>query len=653
MEMRAGEDVVAGQDLTPPLRPLAFSLYDSSLLSHCSACFSPLPSSTHQSPPSLPSSALSFRNSPKSALLYCSPQCSVFDSGLHFSSAEHHLLLLPNVGEDTSDLRAALRLLHLFEQLDLLSCQNEQPMERIGGLMSNRERLMTCQGEEDGDVLVRVRNGAKAMALARRMRDGLALEYPGDCVLEELALCTVLTNAVEVQFNGGLAIGVAVYGTTFSWINHSCSPNCCYWFSLQKCSGGESPLRICPGTEHGGGCIGGIEMTEKVGKEYGPRIVVRSIKAINKGEEVFVAYTDLLQPKTMRQSELWLKYRFVCSCQRCGAWPLTYVDFALQEIYSGDCSCSTLHSDHNFCRYEAIEKLSDCVDDAITEYLTFGNPKSCCEKLENLLTLGLLDEQFEQKEEKPKQKFWLHPLHHLSLSAYTTLASAYKTYASDLLSLDPERDEIQLEAFDMSRSSTAFSLLLAGATHHLFLSECSLVTSLANFWTSAGESLLNVARSCVWKLFTKRGLPVGELSSFSSYRCCKCSLVDKFERDVSFIEARNSVFEDISGEFIRCITSITPKVWTFLIHQKYYLKQIKDPIDFKWIETMKSSKPNLDKANGEINDLNGEAYTCLNQENVFLYQLGVHCLLYGGFLSSTFCGKQPHLIPYIQSLLCG
>lgn len=58
----------------------------------------------------------------------------------------------------------------------------------------------------------------------------------------------------------------------------------------------------------------------------GPRIVVRSIKPINKGERVTIAYTDLLQPKDLRQSELWSKYRFTCSCPRCLALPLTYVD---------------------------------------------------------------------------------------------------------------------------------------------------------------------------------------------------------------------------------------------------------------------------------------------------------------------------------------
>lgn len=36
---------------------------------------------------------------------------------------------------------------------------------------------------------------------------------------------------------------------------------------------------------------------DEVCENSGPRIVVRSIKRIKKGEEVTVAYTDLLQPK--------------------------------------------------------------------------------------------------------------------------------------------------------------------------------------------------------------------------------------------------------------------------------------------------------------------------------------------------------------------
>ncbi|CAL5386398.1 unnamed protein product [Camellia sinensis] len=153
--------------------------------------------------------------------------------------------------------------------------------------MSNRDKLMSSlneEEEEDGDVLARIRDGAKAMAMARRMRDGLALECSGlgECVLEEVVLCVVLTNAVEVQISGGgPAVGIAVYDTTFSWINHSCSPNACYWFSLQhECSGGESRSGIVPASSDGIEGMGNgnkCESTKVRAKEYGPRIIVGSI----------------------------------------------------------------------------------------------------------------------------------------------------------------------------------------------------------------------------------------------------------------------------------------------------------------------------------------------------------------------------------------
>jgi len=46
------------------------------------------------------------------------------------------------------------------------------------------------------------------------------------------------------------------------------------------------------------------------GLGYGPRLVVRSIKKINKGEEVTVAYTDLLQTK-VHASNYYYYYYFI------------------------------------------------------------------------------------------------------------------------------------------------------------------------------------------------------------------------------------------------------------------------------------------------------------------------------------------------------
>ena len=147
------------------------------------------------------------------------------------------------------------------------------------------------------------------------------------------------------------------------------------------------------------------------------------------------------------------------------------------------------------CHY-AIRRLTDYIDDTITQYLSFGDPKLCCEKLENLLTQGLLYKQLEGtqgREVKSQPTIKLHPLHYLCLNAYTTLASAYKVRSKwHLLGLYSEMDEHLLEALDLSRTSAAYSLLLAGATHHLFCFESSIIATVANFWISAGDSLLTL-----------------------------------------------------------------------------------------------------------------------------------------------------------------
>ncbi|RVW48940.1 Thioredoxin Y1, chloroplastic [Vitis vinifera] len=299
MEMRMREDTEMGLDLTPPLPPLASSLHDSHLRSHCSACFSPLPPTV-----------LVNTNPSSSFLCYCSPPCSASDSPLHFSSAEHHLFLLlrhshPSTAH-SSDLRAALRLLHILHLPPL----HTQPLHRICGLLTNLHHLISpSHNSESDETLTRIRDGGKAMAVARCMRDGT--EFSGDSKLEEALLCLVLTNAVEVQVNGGSALGIAVYDWCFSWINHSCSPNACYRFLLRSPEtpqfSGESRLQIIPGGNDE------IEIQSAVRSKsesiegcnvHGPRIIVRSIKAIKKGEEVWVAYIDLLQPKEKSESSL-------------------------------------------------------------------------------------------------------------------------------------------------------------------------------------------------------------------------------------------------------------------------------------------------------------------------------------------------------------
>ncbi|KAF3445495.1 hypothetical protein FNV43_RR10671 [Rhamnella rubrinervis] len=646
MEMRASEDMEIGEDITPAIGALCFSVNDSFLFSHCSSCFSPLPSS--------------LSHSPSLHLLYCSTRCSFS------SSADSHLLLLlhsrPSLYPhgDSSDLRLALRFLHSLPDL-----RHSVSGDRIDGLLTNRRKLMTSENSGD-EIVSRIRDGARAMAAARRMREGLDVDILpelDDVVLEEAALCLVITNAVEVQDKSGRTLGLALFRPSFCFVNHSCSPNACYRTSLSTPQETASsaieatpPLRIvpCSSSDEDNQAIEGVVYSNTVlSKEshcyYGPTIIVRSIKRIEKGEEVTVAYTDLLQPKAVRQSELWSRYRFICCCRRCSASPLAYVDRALEEISIVNLASSS--SDISFYTDKATQRLTEYVEDAISDYLSIDGPESCCEKLEHVLAQGLPDGQLECKEGKPQTSYRLLPLHHLSLNAYTTLASAYKTRACDLLAFCSEMDEQLFEAFNMSRIGVAYSLMLAGTAQHLFHFESSLIASVANFWISAGESLLTFARSSAWSEFVEWGMPASNLFSIEEHRCSKCSLADKLQTVRLHRQAEYADFEDTTREFLVCVTNFTQQVWSYLVHGCGYLRSIKNPIDFGWLaDTKHFNVLEIDfhscgsdigsncGIEGNISGFGSQEHS--SSKRIYMFQFGFHCVLYGGYLESMCFGQR-------------
>ncbi|KAL4375655.1 hypothetical protein AHAS_Ahas05G0303500 [Arachis hypogaea] len=273
---------------------------------------------------------------------------------------------------------------------------------------------------------------------------------------------------------------------------------------------------------------------------------------------------------------------------------------------------------------------------------------------------GLCDE-LDNVEETPHYKFMLHPLHYLSLNAYTTLASAYKVRASDILSTTSTIDQNQLEAFNMSRTSAAYSLLLATTAHHLFNSESSLIASLANFWTGAGESLLYLARSSEWSKVFKSSLVA---SSVSKVKCSKCSLMDTFRAYMCNGRIRNDDFENASNEFLDCISlDSTQKVWSFLVNGCRFLRSIKDPMDSGWLVSTSDSRATdpraLAKKKSEICDSHEsgnsiqtcEEQTCNENARVHIFELGVHCLAYGGLLAAICYGHHSHLASYVEEIL--
>ncbi|KAJ8762109.1 hypothetical protein K2173_007217 [Erythroxylum novogranatense] len=612
MEMVAEENIEIGEDLTPPLSPLACALHNSFLHSHCSSCFSPLPDPNPPLPsdhhPSLP--------------LYCSGLCSSSSSAS--TPSPLHL---------DSHLRSAFHLLHSLPSSSFHS-------HRISGLLTNRDNLL-----EDENIAAQVRAGARAIAGVE------------DLEAAENALCLVLTNAVEVQDKDGRSLGVAVYDTNFSWTNHNCSPNACYRFLFSPPhhrdntpSPCQSRLRLRPVLSSGEiGEYDNAQLPKAVAGGYGPRIIVRSIKRINRGDKVTLAYTDLLQPKAVRQSELWEKYRFLCCCVRCNSSPPSYVDLTLQELCTSKISDSSLSSDSTFCRDKAVVNIRDYVDEVISEYLSVGDAKICCEKLERVLIFGLIDEHLKFREGNLQFNLRLHHLHHLALNAYITLASAYKMQSCDSLVLYSELDGHQFDSFHTRRISAAYSFFLAAATNHLFHYEASLIASAANFWINAGESLVTLARSSDWSFFEERNLPVLNILYLGKHKCCKCSFLDRYQTTLSF----NFVdFERTSREFLDCITSLSHKVWHLLSGGCYYLKLFKDPFDLGRHEMFSSFS--YSDFQMKANTARFQVQNYGREERTDIFQLGVHCLLYGGFLSSICYGQSSHWTTHIRSVLyCG
>ncbi|KAI7754504.1 hypothetical protein M8C21_017966, partial [Ambrosia artemisiifolia] len=402
----------------------------------------------------------------------------------------------------------------------------------------------------------------------------------GNFVLEEAVLCAVLTNAVEVQDTTGRSLGIALYHSSFSWINHSCSPNASYRFLLlflphthqhkqqqQRCL--IAPPSSQPFEFYHSHLLTGLGL----GLAAGPKIVVRSISMINKGDQVTISYTDLLQPKELRQSELWSKYRFTCCCHRCVAHPLSYVDQRLQDICGTD------------------DFVTECIDDAIDDYLCSNDHESCCTKLEDALS---------------NHRTRLHPQNHFSLKAYTALASAYSSASA--IAMDGE------DGLKMKRFSAAYSLLLALQTHDLFLHESSLIASVSTFWIGAGESLINVA---------------ARLVSGRKWGGCGCGSID----------IREVNLEVLKEQVIKCMSDIigAGKVWKFLAVGNSYLEVVPMDLVLRWVES---------KTVGDDDDDD----ECVEGQQVF--GLGAHCLLYGGILANICGGNDSHLSCHARRLLC-
>ncbi|PNY12385.1 SET domain protein [Trifolium pratense] len=186
------------------------------------------------------------------------------------------------------------------------------------------------------------------------------------------------------------------------------------------------------------------------------------------------------------------------------------------SVFSGD--SSVLRSNYKFCRDTADRRLTDSIEDVISEYLLVGDSVTCCENLEKIL--------------------------------------------------------------------------IEGAAHHLFISESSLIASVANFWIGAGESLLTLTRNSEW--------------------------------------------------------NITPKVWSFLVYGCHFLKSCKDPINYNWLTSFESDSCYTHESENVIG-VSERAYN--DQTGAHILQLGEHCLTYGRLLACICYGPHSQLVSHVQNII--
>ncbi|XP_033119969.1 histone-lysine N-methyltransferase SMYD3-like [Anneissia japonica] len=85
---------------------------------------------------------------------------------------------------------------------------------------------------------------------------------------------------------------------------------------------------------------------------FGKTVIIRAVGTIMKGEEITVAYTDILEPTFKRRHILREKYCFTCNCTRCENKEL---DAKMQSILCEKCECQVLRKN-----YKTFMKCSAC-----------------------------------------------------------------------------------------------------------------------------------------------------------------------------------------------------------------------------------------------------------------------------------------------------
>lgn len=283
----------------------------------------------------------------------------------------------------------------------------------------------------------------------------------------------------------------------------------------------------------------------------------------------------------------------------------------------------------------AIEDLGDVLQQAIYEYSSSDNPEACCDMIESMLSNNLVSDL--KQEENSGRKHILQPLHHICITAYMTLASAYRFRALKLeaVSLDGENAD---DFFRMAKAAAAYSLVLAGATHHFFLSECSFMIPLSHFLLNTGQYLLYLVESIKGK--TRQNISEARFS-FSSYPASST------KNDYPPCHEFRSTCE----AFGKQILSLSLHCWPVLVRSLPCLQKIKNPMEFSMLGTTiyQSVLSGEDHTNLSAHEPAG--LTEKQKEHILC--LSLSCITYGKYLGSICYGQQHYLADHAKYLLEG
>uniref|UniRef100_A0A0E0KQK9 SET domain-containing protein n=1 Tax=Oryza punctata TaxID=4537 RepID=A0A0E0KQK9_ORYPU len=591
MGMRARKSVNISEDLTQAIAPYVTALHDASLHSHCSSCFRGIPA---QSPRDMSCTTCG-------SVQYCCSDCLISDCEVHSSSGECCFFVKhlregspSTLTEETSDIRAALRLLFSLEMRGLVSSDSISSSNRICGLSASGIREVL---EEGGEIAERMLEGSLLMLSARKLSMKNSVDLSNGLTIEKVALWAVMTNSVEVQISEEQSLGIAVYGPSFSWFNHSCCPNASYRFLLapqnEGCTSNKPESCVIPVTK---------ELRQMRLYHLYLQLNVNMVRKL-----LFAA-----QSRSTREMKL----------------PKPYVDLIL------DCDARNLNSLDNAVTDPAIEDLDNLLQQAISEYSFLDDSKACCDVIESILSENLMS--YLQQEELSPRKYILQPLHHISVSSFMILASAYRcsAFKSSTDNLHGKNCDV---IFRMTKAAAAYSIVLAGATHNLFLSECSFVTLLSHFLLSTGQSTLEFVE-CI-KGETRKN--ISEVFSFAS---CSTNLA---KHD----SVHYNQFRSTCEMFGKHLLSLSLQCWPFLAQGLPCLEKIKNPIDFSWLgpaifqafQVSEEDSANLSCKHGPA--------TLIEEQKECILTLAVCCITYSKYLAGICYGPQHYLADRAKDLL--